>query len=318
MPVNQRWTRADLGLSRCSASERWPAPSETTARSACVCAAVWSSSSPPTESPRPPMRAGSTSGCRRRKRDGGAQVGLAGPAEGVVVALARALAAAVEQEHAVAVADEHPRVRHRLRAARERDDGGAVARRDVPGTQSQSVARGQPHVARWGRPRSTAARRASVPCASRRSRSRWGERPGRRARGPRRRRPHGGGAAGRASPSCGGCARASRHRARRGRCRRHPPSTAVTSSPLTRSTTMWRTPSVTPPMIARAPAKMASQPRTRPGTRGASAISSAAHGQRHEPADEVVGGGDAGLRGAMKASSATASAPRPRARRGRR
>ena len=73
----------------------------------------------------------------------GAQVALAGPAEGVVVALARALAAAVEQEHAVAVADEHPRVRHRLRAARERDDGGAVARRDVPGAQPQSVARDQ-------------------------------------------------------------------------------------------------------------------------------------------------------------------------------
>ena len=43
--------------------------------------------------------------------DGGAQVRLAAPAAGVVVALARALAATVEQQDAVAVAYEHPRVR---------------------------------------------------------------------------------------------------------------------------------------------------------------------------------------------------------------
>ena len=53
-----------------------------------------------------PAAAGSAMAARRSA--------LAGPAEGVVVALARALAAAVEQQHAVAVADQHPRVRDRL------------------------------------------------------------------------------------------------------------------------------------------------------------------------------------------------------------
>jgi hypothetical protein len=52
--------------SRTSRYERLPAPSDTTARSAGVSAAVSSSISPPTESPMPPMRSGSTSWRDRR------------------------------------------------------------------------------------------------------------------------------------------------------------------------------------------------------------------------------------------------------------
>ncbi len=64
--------------------------------------------------------------------DRGVDVLLAAPAEEVGVALARAFAAAVEEEHAVAVAREHARVRLGAAAAGERDHRGAVARRDVP------------------------------------------------------------------------------------------------------------------------------------------------------------------------------------------
>jgi hypothetical protein len=61
------------------------------------------------------------------------------PAEGVGVALAAALAAAVVEQHAVAVADEHPRLPARARASGEDDDRRAVARRDVPAVEVQPV-----------------------------------------------------------------------------------------------------------------------------------------------------------------------------------
>ena len=54
------------GISRNSPTDREPAPSETTALRSSVSAAAWSISSPPTDSPRPPIRSGSTSGRRFR------------------------------------------------------------------------------------------------------------------------------------------------------------------------------------------------------------------------------------------------------------
>ena len=59
-------------------------------------------------------------------------VTLAVPPEGVGVALALALAATVEEQHAVAVAGEHPRPSLRSRPTGERDHGRPVLRRDVP------------------------------------------------------------------------------------------------------------------------------------------------------------------------------------------
>ena len=73
-------------------------------------------------------------------RDRGLDVRLAAPAPGVRLAVAVALAAAVEQQHAVAVAGEHARLPLRAVAARERDHGGAVARRDVPALELEPVA----------------------------------------------------------------------------------------------------------------------------------------------------------------------------------
>ncbi len=171
-------------------------------------------------------------------RRGGAQVAFARPAEGVVVALARALAAAVEQEHAVAVADEHPRVRYRLRAAREGDDRRAVARRDVPGVEPDSR-RSSTSCDLTGRgcPRATAVDgRARLVRGDDRDR-RSGARPGRRGRGRRGRRARVARAAGASEPVVRRVRQSGRDaEQRRGRCRRAPPSTAVTSSPLTRST----------------------------------------------------------------------------------
>ena len=65
-------------------------------------------------------------------RDGGLDVRVAAPAPGVRLALALAFAAAVEEQHAVAVAGEHPRLLLRAVAAGERDHRRAVARGDVP------------------------------------------------------------------------------------------------------------------------------------------------------------------------------------------
>src|SRR3712207_8484319 len=55
-------------------------------------------------------------------------------------------ATTVEQQHAVAVACEHPRLLLRTLAARERDHGRAVARRDVPALELQPIAGGEGHV----------------------------------------------------------------------------------------------------------------------------------------------------------------------------
>ena len=125
---------------------RAPAPSDTTARSASVSAAVSSIISPPTERPMPPMRSGSTSGPVLQVRDGGLDVLVAAPAPGVGPALAAALAAAVEEQHAVAVAGEHARLALRAVAAREGDDRGAVARGDVPALELEPVAGRELHV----------------------------------------------------------------------------------------------------------------------------------------------------------------------------
>ena len=64
-----------------------------------------------------------------------------GPTEQVRVALASVVAARVDEEHAVAVADEHPRLLEPPLAGRKGDDGGAVARRDVPPGKTDAVAR---------------------------------------------------------------------------------------------------------------------------------------------------------------------------------
>ena len=58
--------RAGSSWSMSSLVDRAPAPSETTAASASVSAAVSIIISPPTDSPMPPIRSGSTSGRRRR------------------------------------------------------------------------------------------------------------------------------------------------------------------------------------------------------------------------------------------------------------
>ena len=77
------------------------------------------------------------------ERDGGLDVLLALPAERVRVALALALTAAVEEQHAVAVPGEHARLRLGAVAAGERDHGGAVLGRDVPAGELEPVARGE-------------------------------------------------------------------------------------------------------------------------------------------------------------------------------
>ena len=72
--------------------------------------------------------------------DRGPQVGLTVPAKRVEVAVAVALAAPVEQQHAVAVAHEEPGAGDRAaRPAREDDHRRTVARRDVPGGEVEPV-----------------------------------------------------------------------------------------------------------------------------------------------------------------------------------
>ena len=76
-----------------------------------------------------------------QERRRGLEVLVELPAEDVRGAVARGLAATVEDERAVAVAHEHPRLPLRAAAAREDDDGCAVLRRDVPAVQLETVAR---------------------------------------------------------------------------------------------------------------------------------------------------------------------------------
>ena len=71
--------------------------------------------------------------------DGRADVPFALPPERVRVALALALTAAVEEQHPVSVACEELGPLLRGGSARERDDGGPVARRDVPALQAEAV-----------------------------------------------------------------------------------------------------------------------------------------------------------------------------------
>ena len=78
--------------------------------------------------------------------DGGVDVFGVVPAEQVRVALAAVIAARVEQEHAVAVAGEHPRLRQLARARRVGDHGRAVARADIPAGEPEAVARPQRHL----------------------------------------------------------------------------------------------------------------------------------------------------------------------------
>ena len=78
--------------------------------------------------------------------DGGVDVTLPAPAPHVGVAVADTLAPAVEQQHAVAVADQHPGVCLRALAAREGDHGGAVPGGHVPALEVQPVAGGERDV----------------------------------------------------------------------------------------------------------------------------------------------------------------------------
>ena len=78
---------------------------------------------------------------RLQELDRGQDVLVAAPAEQVAVAFALAFAAAVEEQDAVAVADEHAGVRLRSAAAREGDHGGAVLRGHVPPLELEAVAR---------------------------------------------------------------------------------------------------------------------------------------------------------------------------------
>ena len=68
------------------------------------------------------------------------------PAPAVGVALASAFASTVVEEDAVAVADEHPRLPAGTGAAGEDEDGGAVARGDIPALELEPVARAQRDV----------------------------------------------------------------------------------------------------------------------------------------------------------------------------
>src|SRR5436190_9115754 len=82
-------------------------------------------------------------------RGGGVEVAVAVPAEDVRVTLARALAATIEEENAVAVADEHPRLLLRTRAAGDGDHFRTVARRHKPAFEPKPIARGEGDVLMW-------------------------------------------------------------------------------------------------------------------------------------------------------------------------
>ena len=123
-----------------SRTERLLAPSETIALRPPDSAAASIIISPPTERPMPPIRSGSTSGLPLQERHGRVDVSLALPPEDVRVAFALALAAAVEEQDAVAVTREQLRPLLRRGSARERDHCGAVPRADVPALQAQAVA----------------------------------------------------------------------------------------------------------------------------------------------------------------------------------
>ncbi len=79
-------------------------------------------------------------------RDGGVHVVVGIPAEGVGVAVALAFTAAVEQQHAVAVTDEHARRLLRASAAGRGDHGSAVLRGHVPASERQTVTGPEGHV----------------------------------------------------------------------------------------------------------------------------------------------------------------------------
>ena len=188
------------------------------------------------------------------------------------VALALALAAAVEQQHAVAVADQHPRVRDcgPLRPGND-DHGGAVARRHVPAGQPQAVGGREAHAlvrpAQVARPGP-----ARAPGASRRSRTpspHDGERPA-----PRRPPPARDARSGRGGRlvDAGVCATASIAPARPGRRRPRPARIALRSSPEGRSSSAGRRPSATPATTAREPRISTSAPRAPARSRGTATV----------------------------------------------
>ena len=89
------------------------------------------------------MRPRSTSGTVLQEGQAGTDVAVEVPAPAVRVALAAAFAATVEEEDAVAVADEHARLPAGTGPAREDEHGRAVARGDIPARELQPVARAQ-------------------------------------------------------------------------------------------------------------------------------------------------------------------------------
>ena len=76
-----------------------------------------------------------------KKRGCRMQVTVADPTESIRVTFACALAAAIEEEDAVAVTHEHSRLLLRTRAARDDDHGRAVSRRHEPALEAETVAR---------------------------------------------------------------------------------------------------------------------------------------------------------------------------------
>ncbi len=94
-----------------------------------------------TDRPMPPIRPGSTSVRLAEVSRSGMQIALTGPPEEVGVAFARALTPAVEEQDAVAVADEHARLLLRARPAGKHDHGRAVPRWDEPALEAEAVAR---------------------------------------------------------------------------------------------------------------------------------------------------------------------------------
>ena len=97
--------------------------------------------------------------------DRGVDVLAAAPAPGVRLTFALALAAAVEQQHPVAVPGEHARLPLRAAAAGEGDHGRAVLRRDVPALELEPVGGRELHVLERRRRGGSAARRRGR-CAS--------------------------------------------------------------------------------------------------------------------------------------------------------
>src|SRR4051812_29811778 len=79
-------------------------------------------------------------------RGGSTEISIADPAEGVRITFARAFAAAVEEQDAVPVPNQHPCLLLRARPSGRNDHRRAVPRPDEPALEAQSVARGEENV----------------------------------------------------------------------------------------------------------------------------------------------------------------------------